>query len=192
MCLQWWKRLYNVGESVVIVVDESLSMMKTDFKPRRIDVVRESLKPFVKNLLEREIHTLLGIVGFYKIAYPLSYLVDDKDTLIEIVNNIKIRGEASASGDALNLSSMILLSTSPPGYRKRIILITDDTSNTGIPLSLMAMPLKTSGIRVDVIGIGKLTRKAQEDLELVSSSTGGELFNARRKEDLLPMLYRLL
>jgi Ca-activated chloride channel family protein len=184
--------LYNVGESVVIVVDESLSMMKTDFKPRRIDAMKEALKPFVKNLLEREIHTLLGIVGFYKIAYPLSYLIDDPDVLLEIVDNIKIRGEASASGDALNLSSIILLSTSPPGYRKRIILVTDDTSNTGIPLSLMAMPLKTSGIRVDVIGIGKLTRKAQEDLELVSTYTGGELLNAKKKEDLLPTLYRLL
>ncbi|MCE4614731.1 MAG: VWA domain-containing protein [Desulfurococcales archaeon] len=184
--------MYNVGESIVIIIDESLSMMKTDFKPRRIDVLRESLKPFVKSLLEREVHTLVGLVGFYKIAYPITYLVDDIELLMDALETVKINGEASASGDAVNLSSLILLSTSPPGYSKRIILITDDTSNAGIPLSLMAMPLRTSGIKVDVVGLGKLTKNASEDLESLALSTSGVFIRVENKESLLPSLFKLL
>ncbi len=192
MYLQRWKGLYNVGESIVIIIDESLSMMKTDFKPRRIDVLREALKPFVKSLLERDVHTLVGLVGFYKIAYPITYPVDNAELLMEALDTVRIKGEASASGDAVNLASLILLSTSPPGYSKRIILITDDTSNAGIPLSLMVMPLKTSGIKVDVVGLGRLTRNAREDLEALASSTNGIFVKVERKEDLLSSLYKLL
>ncbi|MCE4606005.1 MAG: VWA domain-containing protein [Desulfurococcales archaeon] len=184
--------MYNVGEIIVIIVDESLSMMKTDFKPRRIDVLRESLKPFVRSLLEREIHTLVGLVGFYKIAYPITYPVDNTEPLMEALDTIRIKGEASASGDAVNLASLILFSTSPPGYNKRMILITDDTSNAGIPLSLMSTPLKTSGIKVDVVGLGRLARNAREDLEALASSSNGVFIKVDRKEDLLPSLYKLL
>ena len=184
--------MYRLGEVVIIVVDESLSMMKTDFKPRRIDAVRESLSPFIRSLLERDTHTLVGLVGFYKIAYPIAYPVDDAGLLIEALGDVRVKGEASASGDALNLASLILLASSPPGYERRIILITDDTSNTGIPISLMALPLRSSGIKVDVLILGKPSGKALRDLEKITSFTGGSLVKAEEEGKLLPSLYQFL
>ena len=176
------RKIDPLGESVVIIVDTSLSMRERDFKPNRLEVEKRVTKRLAISLLERDRPTLVGIVGFYRWGYPLLSLTSDVNEVLQVIDEIQIMGEASAPGDALEKAINMLLVLSPPGFSRRIILITDGTFNEGVPPDIIARYAQRVGIIIDVLSFGKLTRYDREVIERIVRYSGGEWLHAQDEQ----------
>ena len=166
--------LLTSGELVFLVVEESLSMLAGDLKPNRITFLKRGLPPLVGGLLSREMHTLIGIIGFYKHPYIIVYPTDERNLLLEAVERLEARGEAAASGDALQLAFISGAPFVREGYGFRVILFTDGDSNAGVPLRLVGEHMALNGVRIDVVGVGRLSSRDRELLRAVASGSGGK------------------
>ncbi len=165
------------GELVFLVIEESLSMLAGDLKPNRLTFVKGGLPPLVGGLLSREMHTLVGMVGFYKHAYVIVYPTDDRGLLLDGVERLEARGEAAASGDALQLAFLAASPFAREGYSVRLVLFTDGDSNAGVPLRLVGDNLALNRVRVDVVGVGRLSSKDRGLLKSIASETGGKFIH---------------
>lgn len=174
-----------LGESVVVTVDTSISLRERDYKPSRIDVARNVVRRLVSALLERPVPTLVGIIGFYMWGYPILSLTDDYDLALEAVEDIRIMGEATAPGDAIEKAVLMLISLSPAGYSYRVIMVTDGTFNEGVPPDLVAKYAARCGVTIDVLSFGNLTSYDKEMIKRVTSFTGGEWVYGRNEAELL-------
>jgi len=123
--------LEPLGEAVAITVDVSLSLKEKDFKPSRIHAARQASLKLVKTLLERDVHTLVGIILFYRYAFPILDLTDDNRLAEEAVEDIKVLGEATSPGLAVG-EAVDMLRHAPTGYGRRIVMVTDGTFNEGV------------------------------------------------------------
>ncbi len=173
-----------LGEAIVVAVDTSISMRERDFKPNRIVAARHAVRRFAQTALERDIHTLLGLLVFYMYAFPLLDLTDDIELINGAVEDIRIMGEATAPGLAIG-ESIDMLRHSPPGYLRRIVMVTDGTFNEGVPLDIAAGLAARSNIPIDVLSFGKLSSYDKEMMEEAVARTGGLWKHASSMEELL-------
>lgn len=173
-----------LGEAIVVAVDTSISMREKDFKPNRIVAARHAVRRFVGTAVERDIHTLIGIMVFYMYAFPLVDLEDDVAKIDDAIEDIRIMGEATAPGLAIG-ESINMLRHAPPGYLRRIVMVTDGTFNEGVPLDVAAGLAARSGIPIDILSFGKLSSYDREMMKAAVERTMGIWRHAETMEELL-------
>lgn len=173
-----------LGEAVAVTVDVSLSLREKDFKPSRIHAARQASLKLVKTLLERDIHTLVGLIVFYKYAFPLLDLTYNNRLAEEAVEEIKVLGEATSPGLAVG-EAVDMLRHAPTGYGKRIVMVTDGTFNEGVELDVAAGLAARSGVTIDVLSFGNLSSYDREMIEIACKKTGGVWLHASNMEQLL-------
>lgn len=197
-----WSDTDVEGIDIMLAVDVSTSMLAQDFKPNRV----EALKEIAQHFIERRPNDNIGLTMFAGEAYTQCPLTTDHAVLMNLYNgvdcNMAARGvidDGTAIGDGI-MNSILRLKESP-AKSKVIILLTDGVNNSGnISPQTAAEIAKKYGIRIYTIGIGQngmapyplptggtamLPVEIDESaMTKISEETGGQYFRAKKNAEL--------
>jgi Ca-activated chloride channel family protein len=195
------------GIDIVMSIDISASMLAKDFRPNRMEVVKEVASEFVENRPNDRI----GLVVFSGESYTKTPVTSDRtivqNTLKDISYSSEIEG-GTAIGMGLATAVNRLKDSEAKG--KVIILLTDGVNNTGFIEPKTAADLAIEyDIKIYSIGVGSMgyalspvaidrngefqyrNTKVEIDEDLlqeISKATGGQYFRANN-EDKLKSIY---
>lgn len=193
--------------SVILVVDESRSMLERDIRPNRLEAAKEAARVFVDRIPKRLRVGLVTFAGDVQVGAPPSR---DHDLVRRAIDYIYTRqgfGGGTAIGDAIaravevGQTTIARSPTAPPASVKglvSILFLSDGRQNRGILQPLAgAARAKAAGIPVYTVALG--TRRAERPtgiddfsrpfrnpdpatLRAISRATGGRFFEARSAE----------
>mgnify|MGYP001773552622 CR=1 FL=1 len=173
-----------IGEAVIIGVDTSISMTRKDYKPNRFENAKRAASIISRNLISRNLPTLLSLMIFYRYSFPLTDLTDKLEIIEKAISQLKIMGKATAPSEVIKDSYLILRSVNP-GYHKRVILITDAGFNEGISLEMSASLLSISEIELDMLTFGSIPKSIIEHIDKAVKNTKGVWFHAENPDEIL-------
>lgn len=186
----------------MLAVDVSTSMLAQDFKPNRVEALKEIAQQFV----EKRPNDNIGLTMFAGEAYTQCPLTTDHAVLLNLYNsadcNMAARGiidDGTAIGDGI-MNAILRLKESE-AKSKVIILLTDGVNNSGNISPLTASEIaKKYGIRIYTIGIGKNGMAPyplptggtamlpveidEQTMTKISNETGGRYFRAQKNSEL--------
>lgn len=139
------------GIDIVFAIDISTSMLARDFKPDRLEAVKEVALEFI----DERPYDRFGLVAFSGESFTLCPLTVDYILVKEQIKNLKtgMVEDGTAIGDGL--STAINRLRESDSKSKVIILLTDGENNRGfIDPNTAAEIAKVMGIRVYTIGAG--------------------------------------
>ncbi|MER3483136.1 MAG: hypothetical protein C4332_08285 [Meiothermus sp.] len=176
---------------IILAVDISRSMQATDVLPSRFEAARSALRTFVKELPQG---TRVGLVSFSRNATLVVPLTTDRGRLQEAIDLLQL-DLGTAIGEAIVESVAALpplkerSDVPDPKSLATIILLTDGRSMGGIDPIEAADQANQQKIRIDTIGIGRVTEGPvpglpegyqmaaafdPETLRGIAQATGGE------------------
>jgi len=177
---------------IVLVVDVSPSMRKpySDFRPSKLQVLKDALVYVGRRVLERSSGTKLGVVAFYGRAYPVLEPTSDIRAYIKSIAALRSGREGSAPGDGL-IEAIKLLRRSI--RRKMAIIATDGGFNEGIRLDHAALYARNSSVQVSVVTLGdEVSPSDRAVIEATTSGTGGQWLHASSKSELYKALLKVV
>ena len=188
---------------ILLVIDQSSSMLAQDFKPNRLEAAKNVAKTFIKN---RE-GDRLGIIVFAGESYIQCPLTRDIDVLVEFTDDIDIidrKHDGTAIGMAL--ANAINRLRDSPAKSKTIILLSDGSNNQGQLEPITAAELAAKfNIRIYTVAAGaeglapypvtdvwgrQVLQKVEvnvdeESLKEIANITGGKFFRATDNQSLI-------
>ena len=197
-----WNDTDVEGIDIMLSVDVSTSMLTQDFKPNRV----EALKEIAQRFIERRPNDNIGLTFFAGEAYTQCPLTTDHAMLMNLYNGADDRmaergilADGTAIGDGI-MNSLLRLRESK-AKSKVIILLTDGVNNSGNISPLTAAEIaKKQGVRIYTIGIGRngmapypmpgggtvmLPVEIDEPtMTQIAEETGGRYFRARKNAEL--------
>ena len=198
-----WSDTDVEGIDIMLAVDVSTSMLAQDFKPNRV----EALKEIAQRFIEKRPNDNMGLTMFAGEAYTQCPLTTDHTVLMNLYNsvdcNMAMRGiidDGTAIGDGI-MNAILRLKESQ-AKSKVIILLTDGVNNSGnISPQTAAEIAKKYGIRIYTIGIGKNGMAPyplptggtamlpveidEQTMTKISTETGGQYFRAQKNAELV-------
>jgi len=188
---------------ILLVIDQSSSMLAQDFKPNRLEAAKEVAKKFIK---DRE-GDRLGLIVFAGEPYIQCPLTRDINVLLEFTDNIEIidqEHDGTAIGMAIANSINRLRESDTKS--KTIILLSDGSNNQGEldPITAAGLAAKFD-IKIYTVAAGthglapypvtdawgrQIIQKVQvdvdeESLKEIAIITGGQFFRATDNKSLL-------
>ena len=188
---------------ILLVIDQSSSMLAQDFKPNRLEAAKEVAKKFIK---DRE-GDRLGLIVFAGEPYIQCPLTRDINVLLEFTDEIEIidqEHDGTAIGMAIANSINRLRESDTKS--KTIILLSDGSNNQGEldPITAAGLAAKF-GIKIYTVAAGthglapypitdawgrQVIQKVQvdvdeESLKEIAIITGGQFFRATDNKSLL-------
>lgn len=197
-----WSNTDVEGIDIMLAVDVSTSMLAQDFKPNRV----EALKEIAQRFIEKRPNDNMGLTMFAGEAYTQCPLTTDHTVLMNLYNsvdcNMAARGiidDGTAIGDGI-MNAILRLKESQANS-KVIILLTDGVNNSGnISPQTAAEIAKKYGIRIYTIGIGRNGMAPyplptggtamlpveidEQTMTKISTETGGQYFRAQKNAEL--------
>ena len=197
-----WSNTDVEGIDIMLAVDVSTSMLAQDFKPNRV----EALKEIAQRFIEKRPNDNMGLTMFGGEAYTQCPLTTDHTVLMNLYNsvdcNMAMRGvidDGTAIGDGI-MNAILRLKESQ-AKSKVIILLTDGVNNSGnISPQTAAEIAKKYGIRIYTIGIGRNGMAPyplptggtamlpveidEQTMTKISTETGGQYFRAQKNAEL--------
>ena len=197
-----WRNTDVEGIDIMLAVDVSTSMLAQDFKPNRV----EALKEIAQRFIEKRPNDNMGLTMFAGEAYTQCPLTTDHTVLMNLYNsvdcNMAMRGvidDGTAIGDGI-MNAILRLKESQ-AKSKVIILLTDGVNNSGnISPQTAAEIAKKYGIRIYTIGIGRNGMAPyplptggtamlpveidEQTMTKISTETGGQYFRAQKNAEL--------
>ena len=197
-----WSDTDVEGIDIMLAVDVSTSMLAQDFKPNRV----EALKEIAQKFIEKRPNDNMGLTMFAGEAYTQCPLTTDHAVLMNLYNsvdcNMAARGiidDGTAIGDGI-MNAILRLKESQ-AKSKVIILLTDGVNNSGnISPQTAAEIAKKYGIRIYTIGIGRNGMAPyplptggtvmlpveidDQTMTKISTETGGQYFRAQKNAEL--------
>ena len=197
-----WSNTDVEGIDIMLAVDVSTSMLAQDFKPNRV----EALKEIAQRFIEKRPNDNMGLTMFAGEAYTQCPLTTDHTVLMNLYNsvdcNMAMRGvidDGTAIGDGI-MNAILRLKESQ-AKSKVIILLTDGVNNSGnISPQTAAEIAKKYGIRIYTIGIGRNGMAPyplptggtamlpveidEQTMTKISRETGGQYFRAQKNAEL--------
>ena len=198
-----WSNTDVEGIDIMLAVDVSTSMLAQDFKPNRV----EALKEIAQRFIERRPNDNIGLTVFAGEAYTQCPLTIDHVMLMNLYNSVdgrmawdsRVIDDGTAIGDGI-MNAILRLKDSE-AKSKVIILLTDGVNNSGNISPLTAAEIaKKYGIRIYTIGIGRngmapyplpTGGTAMYPVEIdeaamtkISTETGGQYFRAQKNSEL--------
>lgn len=197
-----WSNTDVEGIDIMLAVDVSTSMLAQDFKPNRV----EALKEIAQRFIEKRPNDNMGLTMFAGEAYTQCPLTTDHTVLMNLYNsvdcNMAMRGvidDGTAIGDGI-MNAILRLKESQ-AKSKVIILLTDGVNNSGnISPQTAAEIAKKYGIRIYTIGIGRNGMAPyplptggtamlpveidEQTMTKISTETGGQYFRAQKNAEL--------
>ena len=195
------------GIDIVMSIDISASMLAKDFRPNRMEVVKEVASEFVKNRPNDRI----GLVVFSGESYTKTPVTSDKTILQNTLKDINYSSQIDGgTAIGMGLATAVNRLKDSEAKGKVIILLTDGVNNTGFIEPKTAADLALEyGIKVYSIGVGSMgtalspvavdrngefqyrNTQVEIDEELlkeISALTSGQYFRANN-EDKLKSIY---
>ena len=188
---------------ILLVIDQSSSMLAQDFKPNRLEAAKEVAKKFIK---DRE-GDRLGLIVFAGEPYIQCPLTRDINVLLEFTDKIEIidrEHDGTAIGMAIANSINRLRESDTKS--KTIILLSDGSNNQGEldPITAAGLAAKFD-IKIYTVAAGthglapypvtdawgrQVIQKVQvdvdeESLKEIAIITGGQFFRATDNQSLL-------
>ena len=113
---------------ILLVIDQSSSMLAQDFKPNRLEAAKDVAKTFIK---DRE-GDRLGIIVFAGESYIQCPLTRDIDVLLEFTDEIEIIDrEHDGTAIGMAIANSINRLRESDAKSKTIILLSDGSNNQG-------------------------------------------------------------
>ena len=180
---------------IVLVIDISSSMLATDFKPNRLEVVKKT----AKNFIEKRDGDRLGILVFAGESFIQCPLTVDRDVLLSLMDEISVAQQSfdgTAIGMAIaNATNRLRKSTAKS---KVMILLSDGSNNAGeLDPNTAADLANQFGIKIYTIGAGTNQDVSfipgrgyirneidEKTLQSIAKQTGGAYFRATNNQAL--------
>ena len=180
---------------IVLVIDISSSMLATDFKPNRLEVVKKT----AKNFIQQRDSDRLGILVFAGESFIQCPLTIDKDVLLSLMDEVSV-AQQSYDGTAIGMAIANATNRlrSSESISKVMILLSDGSNNAGeLDPSTAADLAKQFNIKIYTIGAGTNDDVSfipgrgyirneidEESLRSIASKTGGQYFRATNSKAL--------
>ena len=197
-----WRNTDVEGIDMMLAVDVSTSMLAQDFKPNRV----EALKEIAKRFIETRPNDNIGLTVFAGEAYTQCPLTIDHSILMSLYETVDCQMAANgtledgtAIGDGI-MNSLIRLRDSK-AKSKVLILLTDGVNNRGNISPMTAAEIaKKNKVRIYTVGIGKNgmamyplptggtvmmpTEIDEKTMTDIAELTGGKYFRAKKNSEL--------
>lgn len=197
-----WSNTDVEGIDMMLAVDVSTSMLAQDFKPNRV----EALKEIAKRFIETRPNDNIGLTVFAGEAYTQCPLTIDHSILMSLYETVDCQMAANgtledgtAIGDGI-MNSLIRLRDSK-AKSKVLILLTDGVNNRGNISPMTATEIaKKNKVRIYTVGIGKNgmamyplptggtvmmpTEIDEKTMTDIAELTGGKYFRAKKNSEL--------
>ena len=187
---------------ILLVIDQSSSMLAQDFKPNRLEAAKEVAKTFIK---DRE-GDRLGIIVFAGESYIQCPLTQDIDVLLNFTDEIEIIDrEHDGTAIGMAIANSINRLRESEAKSKTIILLSDGSNNQGELEPITAAELAAKfDIKIYTVAAGthglapypvtdawgrQVIQKVQvdvdeESLKEIADITGGQFFRATDNKSL--------
>ena len=187
---------------ILLVIDQSSSMLAQDFKPNRLEAAKDVAKTFIK---DRE-GDRLGIIVFAGESYIQCPLTRDIDVLLEFTDQIEIIDrEHDGTAIGMAIANAINRLRDSEAKSKTIILLSDGSNNQGELDPITAADLAANFlIKIYTVGAGtrglapypvtdawgrQVIKKVQvdvdeESLQEIAEITNGRFFRATDNQSL--------
>ena len=185
---------------IILVIDISSSMLAEDFKPNRLEAVKEAAQKFISNR-EGDRIGLLVFAGETFIQCPLT---TDNNVLSSLLKDISI-AEKEYDGTAIGMAIANATNRLRDSKTKSkiMILLSDGSNNAGEldPITAAGLAsqfdikIYTIGAATDqslsyIPGVGRMINEIDEKTLIeIANETGGKYFRARDK-DMLSEIYK--
>ena len=141
------------GIDIVIATDVSGSMLATDFKPNRLEAIKQVAQTFI----QKRVNDRIGLVVYAGESYTRVPVTSDKNMLLNSLKEVQYNGMVLQDGTAIGigLGTAINRLKDSKTKSKIIILLTDGVNNLGSldPISAAEIA-KAYGIKVYTVGVG--------------------------------------
>jgi Ca-activated chloride channel family protein len=194
------------GQSVMLVIDTSGSMLANDVAPTRLDAARDAARRFARAAAPA---SRIGLVSFSTVATLQVPPSTDRGALERALAGLRADG-STAIGNAV-LRALHGLQEAQGGasrpHDSTIVLLSDGANALGTPPSEAARIARDAGVRVFTVALGEaITRdyrlyrrnphvsgapRDPETLSALAAATGGQAFEIR-DPDALRSLYSSL
>lgn len=184
---------------IILVIDISSSMLAEDFKPNRLEAVKNAAQKFIANR-EGDRIGLLVFAGETFIQCPLT---TDSEVLNSLLKDIRIaQKEYDGTAIGMAIANATNRLRESKAKSKVMILLSDGSNNAGELDPITAADLAsqfdikiyTIGAATDqsltyIPGVGRMLNEIDEKtLKEIARETGGKYFRARDK-DMLSEIY---
>lgn len=179
------------SENIVICIDTSRSMFRTDYKPNRLVCSINAVKKLIKERLTLDSSSAFSIIKFSDNAEKLIDFTNFEPELYEPLGSLSLGGK-SALGDGLALSIKMVIEELRKIMAKapRILVISDGNyTQTAIDPVKMARLAEGLGIKIDSFRIGEMSQL--NILKRLSDLTGGNYYYNNSPDSLLNSAQRL-
>ena len=141
------------GIDIVIATDVSGSMLATDFKPNRLEAIKEVAHTFI----QKRVNDRIGLVVYAGESYTRTPVTSDKAMLLNSLKEVQYNGMVLQDGTAIGIGLATAINRLKDSKTKSkiIILLTDGVNNVGSldPISAAEIA-KEYGIKVYTVGVG--------------------------------------
>lgn len=171
----------RVGGTIVLVIDASNSMKRTDIAPNRFEAARSASEVLVDRLPE---DFRVGVVAFNRQAQILSAPTIDREAISFALDSLELRSK-TVLGDGI----MAGLANVPEGGRSVQLVVLSDGVDTGseVPPLVAADEAVVMEVRVNTVVLGSGTARKPPDVEVlrqIADVTEGRFFAAPSAEEL--------
>ncbi|MBD3253958.1 MAG: VWA domain-containing protein [Candidatus Lokiarchaeota archaeon] len=177
----------RVSENIILCIDTSRSMYRTDYAPSRLKCSIGALKKLVHQRLQEDSSSAFAIVSFKDKAKKELDFTALTDLINSTLDNLDYGGN-SALGDALGLSIKLIIEELRKVAAKtpRILVVSDGNyTQTAIDPMKMARLAQGLGIRIDAFKLGEISVSNLNILKRVSEATKGKYYYNNDKPSLI-------
>ena len=171
----------RTGGTVMLVLDASNSMNRTDVAPSRLEAARNASRVLVAQLPE---DYRVGVVGFNQEAQTLSAPTSDREAISLALESLQTARQTKI-GDGI----MAALANVPEGGGSVQLVVLSDGNDTGSEVAPLDAAEEALGldVKVNTIVVGTTEDKRAADvvtLEAIAEHTDGRFFSAPSADEL--------
>ena len=166
------------GIDIVIATDVSGSMLATDFKPNRLEAIKEVAYSFI----QKRTNDRIGLVVYAGESYTRTPVTSDKSMLLNSLKEVQYNGMVLQDGTAIGIGLATAINRLKDSKTKSkiIILLTDGVNNLGSldPISAAEIA-KSYGIKVYTVGVGT---NGMANFPVAKDANGNIVFQPQKVE----------
>lgn len=166
------------GIDIVIATDVSGSMLATDFKPNRLEAIKE----VAYNFVQKRTNDRIGLVVYAGESYTRTPVTSDKTMLLNSLKEVQYNGMVLQDGTAIGIGLATAINRIKDSTTKSkiIILLTDGVNNVGSldPISAAEIA-KSYGIKVYTVGVGT---NGMANFPVAKDANGNIVFQPQKVE----------
>ncbi|MHA1149857.1 MAG: VWA domain-containing protein [Promethearchaeota archaeon] len=175
----------RLAENIVIAIDCSRSMFRTDYQPNRLQSCITALKRLISHRIEEDEASAFAIVAFNDTAIKVVDFTNLVNELYEALDSLTFQGR-SAMGEAIALGIKMIISELRKIAAKipRILVVSDGNyTRTAVDPLKMARLSQGLSIKIDSFRLGEVSHL--NILKRLSDLTGGRYYYNNDSDSLL-------